>query len=360
MQIEALKILNTIEQFGFKAYIVGGFVRDKFLGIESLDVDICTNATPKDLKNIFCKVHLKQEMYGSVTVKEKKIRFEITTFRKDIGYKDHRTPKKVKYINNLSDDLKRRDFTINTLCMDANENIIDLLNGMEDIENKIIRMVGNPRIRLKEDSLRILRAIRFATVLDFTLDKDLKKYIKKYGHLLKSLSYNRKKEELDKIFSSKNNIKGIELIKELNLEKYLNINLTNLVVTSSILGIWAQIDDFNYNYSNNEKEIIKNIKKYLKEDINNYNLYHYDLYISYIVAEIKGISKKEITTAYDKLPIKSSKDIQIKGNEIMNILNKKGGPYLKEIFIDIENKILNNTLINNSQEITNYILKNYK
>jgi len=238
----SIKLLKLIEDKGFKAYIVGGFVRDKYMNKKSSDVDICTNATPKDLKLIFKDVKLAKEQYGSVTVIYNKIRFEITTFRQEKKYLDNRHPTKIKYIDNLLDDLKRRDFTINSICIDSNENIIDLLNGIEDIKDKKIKMIGNPKIKLKEDSLRILRAIRFATILNFELDSNLKKYIKKYSHSLKKLSYNRKKDELDKIFTSQNVEYGIKLIIELGLDKSLELNnLSKIKITTSHLGMWAQL-----------------------------------------------------------------------------------------------------------------------
>ena len=205
----ALEILKKIEKYGYQAYVVGGYVRDLYLNRHSIDVDICTSATPKDLKEIFGDIMLPNIQYGSVTVVYRKIRFEITTFRKDIKYENNRIPVKIKYIDSLLEDLKRRDFTINTLCMNKAGEIIDLLGAKIDLDNKIIKMVGSARKKLKEDSLRILRAVRFATILDFNLDEDLKKYIKKYGYLLKKLSYYRKKEELEKIFVSHNAKRGV-------------------------------------------------------------------------------------------------------------------------------------------------------
>ena len=357
MYEKAIKVLNELTQHGYEAYIVGGYPRDFLLNRESFDIDICTNAKPKEIKDIFKDSIVSKAEYGSVTVIYHKIRFEITTFRKDLEYENHRIPTKIKYIGSLANDLKRRDFTINTICIDSNGNIIDLLNAKDDLENKTIKMVGNPKYRLKEDILRILRAIRFSTILDFDLDDELKKYIKKYGYLLKDLSYFRKKEELDKIFLSVNALKGIKLIKELNLDKYLELsNLDSLKMTSSIIGVWAQLNVENiYIFNNTEKEQMKQIKELLEKDINNYNLYKYGLYISSVVAEIKGLDKKELSKKYNDLPIRNRKDINIKADEICNLLNKKAGPFLKEIFNDLEINILNNGLENDKEILINYI-----
>ena len=354
----AIKMLNKLSDNGFETYIVGGYPRDLILNRESFDIDICTNATPKELKDIFKDSMLPKVEYGSVTVIYHKIRFEITTFRKDLKYENNRAPAKIKYIGKLVDDLKRRDFTINTLCIDNNGNIIDLLDGKKEIETKTIKMVGNPKHKLKEDSLRILRAIRFATILDYELDKDLKKYIKKYGYLLKKLSYYRKKEELEKIFLSPNALKGINLIKELELDKHLELsNLDNLVLTSSIIGIWAQLNVENiYTFSNNEKEHIKQIKELVDDNmLDNYNLYKYGLYISSIVSEIKGIDKKIVSQRYNELPIKNRKEIDISANEICEALNKKPGPFLKEVINKLEYEIVNESIKNEKEILKNYI-----
>lgn len=357
----AIKMLNKLDENGFEAYIVGGYPRDLILNRKSFDIDICTDATPKELKEIFKDSMLPKVEYGSVTVIYYKIRFEITTFRKDLKYENHRLPVKIKYIGKLIDDLKRRDFTINTLCIDKDGNIIDLLNGRKEIESKIIKMVGNPKHKLKEDSLRILRAIRFATILDFELDEELKKYIKKYGYLLKELSYFRKREELEKIFLSSNALKGVKLIKESELDKHLELsNLDNLKITSSIIGIWAQlnVEDI-YTFSNHEKKYIKQIKELMNKDIlDDYNLYKYGLYVSSMVAEVKGIDKKIITQKYNDLPIKNKKEINISANEICELLNKKPDAFLKQIFEELQINILNKTVENEKSVLKEYIKNN--
>lgn len=358
----SLKVLEKIDENGFEAYIVGGFARDNYIGRNSTDVDICTNATPKELKNIFQASMLPKEQYGSVAVIYKKIRFDITTYRKDIKYENNRLPIEIEYINNLMDDLKRRDFTMNTLCINKNGDYVDLLNAMEDIDNKIIRTVGNAKEKLNEDCLRILRAIRFATILDFELDEELKIAIKEYGYLLKKLSYYRKKEELDKIFSSINVRRGINLLIEFNLDKYLDLNdLDKIVIVSSPLGIWAQLDVLNtYSFSNIEKysiETINTIKH--KKIFDNYEIYNYGLYLTSLVAEINHLDKNALIKRYMSLPIKNKRDILIDGKDICNILNITPSKMVKYIIEDLEKKIIYEQLENNKDVLVDYIKKNY-
>lgn len=352
----ALELLNKFNEANFKAYIVGGFPRDLYINKKSTDVDICTNATPKEIKEIFKDSKINNEQYGSVSLIYNTVRFEITTFRKEKKYENNRYPVKIKYIDNLIDDLLRRDFTINTLCIDSEGNYIDLLNAKQDIDNKIIKCVGDANKKIKEDILRSLRAIRFATILNFKLDDKLKKAIKKNKKLIKKLSYYRKKEELEKIFSSPNCKYGLNLIKELELDKELNIN-TNIIITTSSLGIWAQLDVLDiYPFTKNEKEIIKNIKLALKEDaLDNNILYKYGLYVCTLVGEIKNIDRVDIVKKYNSLPIFSIKDINVKADQICEILNKNKGPFIKKIYKDLEYKILNNLLENDFNEIKKYL-----
>ena len=359
----SLRLLKKIEKYGFQAYIVGGYPRDLYLGRKSADVDICTNATPKDLKEIFKESMLPKEQYGSVTVIYNKIHYEITTFRKDLKYENNRLPIKIEYINDLKDDLKRRDFTINTLCIDSEGNLIDLLSSSKDLKEQVIKTVGIAKTKIKEDSLRILRAVRFATILNFKLDEDLKKSIKKYAYNLRNLSYHRKKEELDKIFSNTNVAYGISLILALGLDKYLELkNLKDVVITSNSIGIWAQLDVLDkYEFTSNEKELIKKIRECVEDySLDNYALYKNGLYVVTIASEILNKDKKEAIKKYMSLPIKSKKEIEINGNTICYLLNIKPSRFIKEVMEDLESKILYSQLNNTTEDITEYLLKKYK
>lgn len=362
MNITALDILKKISENGYSAYLVGGYPRDLYMGRNSIDYDICTNATPKELKDIFDSSILKTEQYGSVTLMYKNNRFEITTFRRDIKYLNNRKPIEIEYVNSLEEDLRRRDFTMNTMCIDENGILIDLMGGKKDIDNKIIRTVGDADTKIYEDSLRILRAIRFATILDFDLDEDLKKAIVKHKSLLKTLSYYRKKEELDKIFSSTNCNKGIELIKELGLAPELELsNIDKLVPTTYLIGIWAQLNVLDkYDFNNTEKESIIKINELMNKDIlDSNNLYSYGLYISTIVSEIKGIDRQLVNEKYDSLYIHNKTDIKIEANDICRLLNKKPGKFLRDIFNDLEYKLVNKLIENDKKVLEDYILKKY-
>lgn len=361
MEEKALKVLQILEENGYEAYIVGGYVRDKLLGIKSNDIDICTSATPKEVKEIFKSS--SSDNYGSVNINYKNISFDITTFRKDIKYENNRTPIELKYIKSLKKDLLRRDFTINTLCINSKGEVLDTLNIMNDLKKGIIKTVGNPKYRLKEDSLRILRAVRFSALLDFDIETKTKKYLKVYGYLLKDLSYSRKKQELDKIFSNINNEKGIKLLLELGLDKSLELDkLKDINPCRDLVGIWTQLEVDNiYTFSKNEKDQMKTIRSLLNKNIKNeYIIYKYGLYNSTVAYQIKNESITELNQIYKELPIHNEKELAIKPTDIIELLNIEPDKNIKKIIMDIEKKVIYKRIENNYEEIKNYILKNYK
>ena len=363
MKEKALEVLKKLSENNYESYLVGGYPRDLILGRKTNDIDICTSATPKEILEIFDDVIVSDMQYGSVVIVYKGCKFDTTTFRKEIKYESNRKPVKIKYIKDIKKDLLRRDFTINTLCIDKDGNLLDILNIRSDLDNKLLKTVGNPRYRIKEDSLRILRCIRFATILDFDIEKKTKYFLTKYSYLLKSLSINRKKEELDKIFLSKNKERGRRLLLELNLTNALDLDkLATITMCTDLTGIWCQLEvDDIYPFTKVEKEQMSKLRELLKYDkIDNYLLYKYGLYLCTVYAEIKGIPRRKINTMYSKLPILTRRDINVTGEEISMILNKPPGKYIKDILDDIEVNILNSSISNDKEEITKYIKDKYK
>lgn len=202
---KAKAVLKKLNKNGIEAYIVGGAVRDFCLKIKPHDYDMCYNGTPNDIKEIF-KDHKIYEIgikYGTLTLDYKGLFIEITPFRTEEGYNDRRHPKTVKFVSNLKEDLSRRDFTINALALDKNGKIIDMFEGLCDLKNGVIKAVGDPKVRFKEDALRMLRAIRFASRFGFTIESGTKTALIEQKESLKSLSKERISEELKQIINSK-------------------------------------------------------------------------------------------------------------------------------------------------------------
>ena len=213
-------ILSTLEAAGFDAYIVGGAVRDSLMGKVPSDYDIATNAKPREVKAIFPRTIDTGLKHGTVTVIENKTGFEVTTFRVETGYRDMRHPDSVCYVDELECDLKRRDFTINAMAYNPKVGFVDIFDGKRDIEKRVIKCVGIPEERFKEDALRMLRAVRFAACLDFELAEDVVRGIRKCGVLIKNVSNERILGEINKILLCDRPSK-IKLLYETGLMKYI-------------------------------------------------------------------------------------------------------------------------------------------
>ena len=352
-----LEILRKITENGYIAYIVGGYVRDSLLGIKSNDIDITTNAKPKELKEIFPDCIIKSDSYGAVIINYKNYRFDVTTMREELEYLDNRHPSGVIYVSDLKKDLLRRDFTINALCIDKDDKVIDLIDGRKDLDNRIIRTITNSDKSFKDDALRILRAIRFASLLDFKLSDEIKEAIKNNKHLLKNLSYSRKKEELDKIFGSKKALEGINLIKEFELTEELDLkNLDRIKDYSDIVGIWAMINPECYDFTPSERDLIKKVNIiYEMNDIDNETFYHYGCYVCVLAGINKGLDKKDIIAKYEELPIKKRDEINVTASEMCEVLNKEPGAFIGKLYEVIEKEILNGNLENDNNKIKEFI-----
>lgn len=347
-------VLNELDRHGFESFLVGGYVRDTLLGIKTFDVDICTSALPKDIHAIFS---ICSNNYGGANLKLDNLNIDITTFREDGTY-TNRHPEEVKYITDLKTDLKRRDFTINAICMDKNDKVIDLLDGVDDLNNRVIKMIGNPDDRLKEDPLRILRAIRFATVLDFAIDEKLMLSLKENASLVSTLSGVRIKEELDKILSSPNFKKGLKLLDDLGISKLIGLSYGDVFYTNDLMGMYAQVKVAKIPFTNNEKSNIIRITEVVKKSVVNYEtLFNYGLYINTVAGRILNIDIKKINQMYKKMPIKDRSDIAISGDEIIDILKIKPGKVVSEIYSELITEILSGRLKNKKGDIKKYLLK---
>lgn len=196
-------ILNRLNDNGYEAYIVGGCVRDSIMGIQPHDWDICTSALPEQVIELFkdCKVIPTGIQHGTVSIVLDDTVYEITTYRIDGEYKDNRHPDSVKFVSNLEADLARRDFTINAMAYNEKEGLIDYFGGINDIKHQLIRCVGLPKKRFSEDALRIMRALRFATVLGFNIEGRTIFAMDMLADKLKNISIERINSEVSKMLS---------------------------------------------------------------------------------------------------------------------------------------------------------------
>jgi len=217
MENTAREIAKRLHTRGHVAYFAGGCVRDMVRGLEAKDFDIATDATPDAVQEIFPHTYAVGAHFGVVVVVESGLNFEIATFRSDGAYLDHRHPVEVRF-SSPEEDAKRRDFTINGMFFDPERNqVIDFVRGQADIEAKIIRAIGKPGERFEEDRLRMLRAVRFATILDYKIDGPTWKALVENADAINDISAERIRDELVKIFSSPNRVRGWDLLDESGL-----------------------------------------------------------------------------------------------------------------------------------------------
>ena len=216
------EIMKKIIEKEYEAYIVGGFVRDYLSNIENYDIDIITNASKEIMLKIFPNAKPSIN-YESVHIDLPPYNIDITRYRVESGLKNGK-PVYISYIDDFIKDSDRRDFTINSIYLDSDYNLVDPFNYKKDLDNKIIRVIGNTKKKLDEDPLRILRAIRLHIIYDYKLNADILSYIKKYPYKLKEIEPNKRRKELSKIKSSGNIEKFVKFVKTYELDEYLKIN----------------------------------------------------------------------------------------------------------------------------------------
>ncbi|MDD3206893.1 MAG: hypothetical protein PHD98_03170 [Bacilli bacterium] len=193
-----LDLANLFEKYGFSLYIIGGTSRDYLLGRPVDDYDFVTDATPDEMKEFLENADYTFSKFGTIRLSFYGRKVDIVTLRTEGEYADYRHPKTIKYIRRIEEDYVRRDFTINALYIDKKFNVFDFCGGLQDLKNGIIRLIGDPEKRIREDPLRILRAERFAKKLGFVIDEQTLKAIKNNRHLLKELNPDKVREEQNK------------------------------------------------------------------------------------------------------------------------------------------------------------------
>lgn len=328
--LEALAILNDK---GYEAFLVGGAVRNYLLNKKVTDYDITTNADQNAIKMCFSNYTQYDigKSLGTVIVIIDKVKIDITPYRKEGNYTDHRRPNSIVYTTDLKQDLKRRDFTINALCMNKQEEVIDYFGGIKDLENKQIKAIGNPDTRFKEDGLRILRALRFKSKLNFNIESKTNESIFKNKDLLTYISNERKKDELLQILCNRNAFIVINEYLDifntfLSIEK---INRKQNDFSNPLYSLAYILIDNNLNnlkelkYSKAEIELINSLKEASKIDINN----DYEF-----ITCLSNIYQKDILRYLNELYHQDFTDRFNKLNKYMVMLNdlKIDGTIIKE------------------------------
>lgn len=384
---KALPILKKIRSAGYEAYFVGGSVRDALLNRPIHDVDIATSSYPEETKRIFKRTVDIGIEHGTVLVLEEDGEYEITTFRTEDVYVAYRRPSQVNFVRSLDEDLKRRDFTVNAFALAPDGEIVDHFGGLDDLEHKILRAVGEPKERFNEDALRILRGLRFLASLDFTLEEKTFAAMKSHAHLLEKISIERSFIELDKLLVAPFWKKGLRAFVDCEAYRYLpqlddqapallamTEEMTDTVFVSSIqawaalllemkcqnprgfLKAWKTSSQF-------QKEVTAIMAIYelrLEQPVDRRILYHYgrDLVcLAERLREAKGLAVdyESIDAIYKDLPIYDKHEIVVNGADLIKQLGLTPGPSLGEHLSAVELAIVDGDLANDRSAILEFV-----
>ncbi len=382
----AVPVLERINQAGFEVYFVGGCVRDTLLQRPLHDVDLATSAYPQEIKQIFPQTIDTGIEHGTVTVIYQKKAYEITTFRTESGYQDYRRPDKVEFVRSLKEDLKRRDFTINALAMNAQGEIIDLFAGMADLQQRQIRAVGVAADRFHEDALRMLRAVRFQAQLNFTIEKQTLAGIKTNAALLSHIATERIREEFIKLMEGCNRQAGLISLYQTQLYRFcpglatydfpkiLQFaagQITDEATVWSFLAYLGQLKRAQVRPFLRQWKVANNNIKLAQaaiELLNNYQESNWQLYIAgqaatAIAAQVLRLTcqqelAEQLIEQYQDLPLKSPQQLAINGQQIMQVLNLSPGPQIGQYLKQIQQAIVAGQLVNDYPTIVDYLKNN--
>ncbi|EOW8178369.1 CCA tRNA nucleotidyltransferase [Listeria monocytogenes] len=383
--LKALPVLQKLTTAGFEAYFVGGSVRDYLLNRTISDVDIATSAFPEEVKEIFQSTYDTGIAHGTVTVRENNEFYEVTTFRTEGTYEDFRRPSEVTFIRSLEEDLKRRDFTMNAIAMDEHFALHDPFSGQLAIQNKEIKAVGKASERFHEDALRMMRAVRFLSQLDFELDKETEKALESQIELLQHTSVERMTVEWIKMMKGKAAKRAIELLLKVKMETYLpglkdekpalsefaSWDWEKRTTEESIwLGLVVAVKPNNvtaflkaWKLPNKTIQLVSKAYQYalkMKETWLAEELYHAGKAVFSLVNELNIIRGKEnnqhkLSQAYEALPIHSKKDLAITGADLLKWSGESAGPWVKETLDKLECGVLSNEINNEKNQIKRWL-----
>lgn len=384
---KALPVLEKIKEAGFEAYFVGGSVRDALLNRPIHDVDIATSSYPEETKQIFSRTVDIGIEHGTVLVLEGEEEYEVTTFRTEDIYVDYRRPSAVSFVRSLEEDLKRRDFTVNAFALDETGEIVDLFDGLKDLENQILRAVGVASERFNEDALRIMRGFRFQASLGFELESETFKAMKVLTPLLEKISIERTFVEFDKLLLAPYWRVGLSSMIESQAYDYLPDMVGSQDKLQSLFDLekdftfesseqawaallWAlEVEDAQQflKHWKTSRQFAKQVQDLLtilslreggelsKRDCYQFNLDSLLQAENLRRAQGKEVNPQVITETYESLTIHDKKELQINGGILIKEYGYQPGPELGDVLDEIEYAIVDGVLKNERQAIHDYL-----
>lgn len=372
-------VLKILEREEFESYLVGGAVRDHILKRRFNDIDITTVAKPNDVMKLFKGVPTGVR-YGTVTITFRDEKYEVTTFRSEDGYNDHRRPERVTFEEDVLMDVLRRDFTINGLLMNKEGEIIDHVDGLKDLKDKIIRTIGNPKDRFNEDALRMMRAFYFQSKLGFKIDDETLKGIEENRELIKEVASERVLDELNKLLNEEDYLMALTSIYETKVHEVLPglkdgveviVNKKQPIRPAIFFALSFYLNKNiprYYKFPNKFRHQIKQIIELLKKD-NNYtkiDLFNYGLnnvldanYINFLLDKDK-LRENELKRLNDNMNISSTLDLKFRAKDILTHTKRKQGAWLNHMLNELTEKVILGELKNDYNELKKYVLETYE
>ncbi|WLR46766.1 CCA tRNA nucleotidyltransferase [Halobacillus litoralis] len=382
----AFEVIQKIEEAGGEAYIVGGAVRDYLSGRPVNDIDIATSEKPERIQEIFEKVIPVGIEHGTVIVRHRSVSYEVTTYRVEEGYEDYRHPDEVTFVQDITLDLARRDFTINAIAMSRDGRLIDPYHGHDAIRNKRIEAVGEPSERFHEDPLRMMRAVRFASQLSFKIEERTEEALNHLSPLLQHISIERIAVEMEKIFGGSNYALGLQLLQSTGLKNHLpilkDLDIHRNVPYSLILG-WHEIIAFyvlQYPHLTAENfmkswKLSKDTKKKTEQLLHAYRKYENEknvtAWLIYQLEEelfpsfsrlvsalhrVDKISGEVLTEAKKQLPIHNKRELTFQARDLLQLFTDlPKGPWISEWMDKIEYHVVTEEIENDYEKIKEWV-----
>ncbi len=393
----ALPLIQRIESHGYEAYFIGGCVRDTLLNRPINDIDIATSAFPQEIAEIFSHTVDVGIEHGTIGIVYHGELYEVTTFRSESTYTDHRRPDEVTFIRSLEEDTLRRDFTINALAFDVRGKLYDYHGGLDDLQQKIIRCVGQPYERFNEDALRMMRAIRFASQLGFKIEDNTLQaietlspslahiaieririefikflegdYFKQTAHLLETTHLSAQLPGFDQVNVKRLLDRLIEKVKPLQASRSQYRELIWAFITQ-LLG-YSEQETMRYlkdwTHSNDFIRQVVQIRELLdlirKNQVTAMAIYTLDTGVIRQVQDYLDahhLSVENYLLQKEQLPIQTRKELAIDGKRLMDMFNlNRGGPMIGEILANLEMRVINRQLENKSRVLEDYVRQHY-
>ncbi|WP_221565167.1 CCA tRNA nucleotidyltransferase [Alkalihalobacillus sp. TS-13] len=381
----ANEIIEELEHNGFEAYIVGGVVRDRLLERQTGDIDIATSAMPDEVQRIFSKTIPVGIEHGTVIVRHGNQSFEVTTFRTEGRYEDFRRPTEVHFHHSIEADLSRRDYTINALALDRYGSIIDPYGGQDDIKHNLLKAVGLPAERFKEDPLRMMRGIRFVSILGFEFEEETYSALVENAYLLKKISVERIRDEFEKMLCGEHCEHALDLLEKSKVNQHLPGGPFDLQIylgkyrwgsLKSIEERWAaflirnSVEDANewlrvWKLPNQVKAktvLIVSLIQGLVDCASMLTIYKYGLDVLKSVLRVKRflgdeleLEEEDLETLHTQLPIKNRSELAMDGNDLQRFLKRNPGPWIAEYIEQIERGVIEGKIENTPSGVKEWI-----